>query len=133
VAAAGLGVARHHPRPAFPKSRGLESPRDQRLLGGVELGECAVATSGDYQQPFSDDLRHHHIIDPRCGESPPQLAGATILAPNAMMADALATAVMVLGPAQGKALVTQIPDVEAYLVTKELDVTSTAGFPLFSV
>jgi FAD:protein FMN transferase len=88
----------------------------------------AVATSGDYRHTFSNDFRHHHIIDPRRGQSPPELAGVTVTAPSALDADALSTALMVMGTADGLALIERLPHVEALLVSKTLDVYQSSGF-----
>ncbi len=100
------------------------------LLGRIEAEEVAVATSGDYFQPFTPDLSLHHILDPRTGRSPPELASATVIAPTAARADALATLAMVLGPRAGRAMVEEQPDCEACLVTKGSEVVCTSGFRL---
>jgi len=77
-----------------------------------------VATSGDYRQFYSSDYRHHHIIDPRTGRSAPRPAGVTVLAPTAMLADALATAAMVLEPKTALDLVARYPGCCIRSVTK---------------
>lgn len=89
----------------------------------------SAATSGDYVHKFTTDYRLHHIIDPRTGVSPPDLATATILAPTAADADALSTALMVLGPASGLSLAERLPHVEALIMTKNLTIQRTSGFP----
>ena len=113
-----------------PWKIGIQSPRQEQpgLLAQINLSDQAVATSGDYFQYFSADLRNHHIIDPRVGASSPELASATILSANAMVSDALATAVMVLGVDAGFALLDSLDGVEGYLVSKSLDKYRTAGF-----
>ena len=66
----------------------------------------AVATSGDYRQTRSgtDGVRMTHIIDPRTGRPVRhRLASATVVASTAILADAYATALMVLGEADGLA------------------------------
>jgi thiamine biosynthesis lipoprotein len=82
---------------------GLRAPRAGQPHKPViiEVSDKAVATSGDYLQPFTPDLKHHHIIHPGSGFSPLELASCTITAPNVALADSLATAVMVLGKADG--------------------------------
>ena len=60
----------------------------------------SVATSSDAYSAFTADLRHHHIFDPRSGESPAQLASVTVLAPSCALADAL-TKVMFMGDLAG--------------------------------
>jgi len=62
-----------------------------------------MATSGDYRNYFEvDGVRFSHTIDPRTGRPiNHKLASITILSDTSMEADALATAIMVLGPAEG--------------------------------
>ncbi|MCB8984491.1 MAG: FAD:protein FMN transferase [Ardenticatenaceae bacterium] len=100
----------------------------QRLLRVFPISVQAVATSGDYMYRFSQDFRQHHIIDPRTGTSPTDLASVTVVAPSATDADALSTAVMVLGSEAGLELAARLAHVEA-LVTKALEIRQTAGFP----
>lgn len=114
---------------------GVQSPRQGQaaLLSKFNLQDQAAATSGDYLQPFSADLRQHHILDPRTGYSAPELASATIIAPSAMLADGLATAAMVLGPAATMQMVDRLPNCDAYLVTKELQIFKTASLDTSTV
>ncbi len=110
---------------------GIRRPRaGATLQARFEACDLAVATSGDYMQPFTGDYRQHHILDPRTGRSAPELASATVVAPNAATADALATLAMVLGPRRGRALLEDLPGCEGYLVAKDLEVTRTSGFVL---
>jgi FAD:protein FMN transferase len=111
---------------------GVTHPRQAAgggILGALSLTNRALASSGDYMHAFSQDWRHHHILDPRSGVSPAELAGATVLAPTAADADALSTAMMVLGPQAGLNLVERLPHVEALLVTKEMKLVRSSGFP----
>ena len=64
----------------------------------------AVATSADHRSTFSPDRRHHHILDPATGDSPPALSSVTVLAPSAMQADALTKVMFIAGPARIPAL-----------------------------
>lgn len=109
---------------------GLQNPRPQvaRKLVVIEAENMAVATSGDYYQPFSADLRLHHILDPRTGLSSPELASCTVTAPNAALADGLATACMVLGSDEATDLLKSFPGCEGYFVGKDLRVRKTTGF-----
>lgn len=117
---------------AQPWQVGVAHPRPTDATGIVarlQLTSGAVATSGDYAHRFDDAGLHHHIIDPRTGHSPTELASVTVLAPRAADADALSTTVMVLGPDRGLALVETLPHTEALLITKTLDVIRSTGFP----
>lgn len=91
--------------------------------------DLAVATSGDYLNAFTIDHELHHIIDPRTLRSPAELSSATALAPTAMAADALSTALLVLGVDAGLALAESLPGVEALLITKDDRRVATSGFP----
>jgi thiamine biosynthesis lipoprotein len=91
-------------------------------------GRC-LATSGDYATAFSDDFRLNHLFDPRTGRSPESLASVSIAAPTGMAADALSTAVFVLGPRRGLALVDSTPGADALFVLKNGRMLKTEGFP----
>lgn len=113
-----------------PWKIGVLSPRHQdKLLTRVAVSDKALATSGDYLRSFSEDFKHHHIVDPQRGHSSPELASVTILATSGMLADGYATAVMVLGLDRGKQLIESLPRVEALMVTKSLQRVTTPGFP----
>lgn len=127
--AGGDLVAAGRRRDGRPWRIGMRHPRPgASLLGRFEGSEVAVATSGDYMQPFSSDLAQHHILDPRTGRSAPELASATVVAPNAATADALATLTMVLGSRRGRDLLEALPGCEGCLVSKTLETTRTSGF-----
>lgn len=72
----------------------------QQIIGISDLG---MATSGDYRNFFeTGGARYSHIIDPTTGRPVTHTTvSATVLAENAMMADAWATAMLVLGRARG--------------------------------
>jgi thiamine biosynthesis lipoprotein len=110
---------------------GINHPRNNAagLISQINIQNLALATSGDYQNHFSTDFSQHHILNPQTGESPPELASVTVLASTALDADALSTAVMVLGPDAGLKLVKNLPGTEALIVTKELAIYTSQGFP----
>jgi thiamine biosynthesis lipoprotein len=74
----------------------------------------AVATSGNYER-FVEiaGIRYAHIIDPRSGKPVTGLAGVTVVASSALLADALSTTLFVLGPEKGKEFLKQYPGCEA--------------------
>lgn len=88
----------------------------------------AMATSGNYRNFFVlDGVTYHHVIDPRTGmPARDRVVAATVLAADCMTADALATALMVLEPQAGLALINSMPTVECLLLLKP----DTAGEPL---
>ena len=80
---------------------GIRHPRQEgALIEVLHVSDMAVCTSGDYERrgPRGDG---HHLIDPQRGASVDTVASVTVIAPTAMVADALATAAFVLGPARG--------------------------------
>ncbi len=97
--------ARGHNRHGKPWQIAVESPvADTRTVRRVvPLENIAMATSGDYRNYFEKGgVRYCHIIDPRTGKPVShRLASVTVLAPECAQADALATALMVLGPEAG--------------------------------
>lgn len=68
----------------------------------VSLTDSAIATSGNYRNFFIDDGQHYsHSIDPRTGNPVThQLVSVSVAAKSAMMADALSTALMIMGPVE---------------------------------
>lgn len=69
---------------------GIEDPRDEaRLLLALRSDGRSLATSADNRTVFSADHKHHHIFNPATGDSPPALSSVSVLAPSAMLADAL--------------------------------------------
>jgi thiamine biosynthesis lipoprotein len=69
----------------------------------VKLNDVGVATSGDYRNYFEKEgRRYSHTIDPKSGRPVThKLASVTVVHPSTMYADAMATALMVLGPGAG--------------------------------
>ncbi len=109
---------------------GIRDPRGEPddYFAVVILDEGSVSTSGDYERFFIDHgVRYHHILDPRTGRPATSLRSATVVARDATLADALSTAVMVLGVERGLALIATFPGVEALLVDARGEVHATQG------
>ena len=102
---------------------GIEKPLDdQRTVQTiVALDNTGMATSGDYRNYFEKDgIRYSHTIDPSTGKPITQkLASVTVLHPSAMTADAMATALLVLGPEQGFELAVKENISALFLVRKK--------------
>ena len=85
-------------------------------LTTVRLRSTSVATSGSYQRWYAvNGERRSHILDPRTGRPADGVAGATVIAPDGVTANVLATSLCVLGPA-GLGLVADIPGAAALLI-----------------
>ncbi|MCJ7659485.1 MAG: FAD:protein FMN transferase, partial [Anaerolineales bacterium] len=98
-----------------------------RTLVAICAQDQAAATSGDYMHTFTTDA-HHHIYDPITGGEQPVMASATVVSSTVSHADALATAVIGLGPNDVTQLFKRTPRCESYLVTKETITIMTTGF-----
>ena len=93
------------------------SPADNAPpLTRIRLKNAAVATSGGYLRTYTANGRKHsHILDPRTGRPADDVAQATVIAPDATVANALATALCVLGPKAGLRLA-GMSDVDALVI-----------------
>ena len=114
-----------------PWNVGIRNPRaqDGSSLGVLEIRDKTVVTSGDYERYFEEDgLRYHHILDPQTGY-PAQsgLISVTVVSDTSMEADALSTAVFILGLAKGLELVQSMAGVDAILITEDREIYITSG------
>ena len=105
-----------------------EAPTRQFL----SLANTALATSGDsFQRAEIGGVRYSHIVDPRTGIGMTDHGLVTVIAPSAMLADALSTAVSVLGPEDGTTLAAR-HGAEVWILRKPgsaVEETRSAGFP----
>lgn len=101
-----------------PWTIGVQHPRAPgELFAVLELQSGAVATSGDYERYFVvDGVRYFHILDPKTGRPARGLVSVTVTAPSCILADAYATAVFVLGPERGMALLEADDELEGLLI-----------------
>ncbi len=104
-----------------PWTVGIRHPRESHaLLTRVTLTDAALCTSGDYERRVADDdAGEHHVLDPITGASPRDVISASVIAPTAMVADALGTAAFVLGCTDGVALLKR-HELRACLVDAQL-------------
>jgi FAD:protein FMN transferase len=98
---------------------GIQDPTDKaKIMGTLSVGQGAVVTSGNYERYSEiDGKRYSHIIDPRTG-SPVgnEIVSVTVVGGSAASADAMATALMVLGLEEGIALVKKVDGMDAVFV-----------------
>lgn len=112
-----------------PFKIGLQHPREKKLLGEAYLYDGAVATSGDYERFFvKNGVRYHHILDPKTGFPARGSQSVTLIAKDPTTADALSTAVFVLGPEKGMALIEELENVEGVIVDEAGKVRVSKGF-----
>ncbi len=92
----------------------------QNVLGTVRLRDEALGTSGSGKQFFHfRGKRYSHIIDPRTGRPAEGLCSATVIAPSAAVADALATALFVMGRQSASEFLDRHQDIAAILTHQE--------------
>jgi len=115
-----------------PWEVGIAHPRDPgALVGRLHLEKGAVATSGDYFRFFErDGVRYHHILDPATGMPARRSVAVTVIADNAMDADALATGLFVMGPEKGLELVERLPGIAALIIGPDLRPHASRHFPV---
>jgi thiamine biosynthesis lipoprotein len=101
-----------------PWSIGIQNPREsEKMLTRISVSNMAVATSGDYERFFIyEGKRYHHIFNPKNGFPTEGCQSVTIVAKDCITADALATAVFVLGPEKGYSLCQKLDGVECLIV-----------------
>ena len=101
----------------------LKTASANAIYKALELENQAMATSGDYRNfEIINGRAYSHIIDPRSGY-PVQhgVVSTSVVAPNCTLADGLATALMVMGPEKGIALLNRLDEVEGLVIVQKAD------------
>lgn len=99
----------------------IPDPKNRAHSAAVfNIPSGAIVTSGDYENYLLiDGVRYSHIVDPRTGHPVRLLKSVTVICPNPELGDALATAISVLGPIDGVALIDQLIGVECLVIDGE--------------
>jgi thiamine biosynthesis lipoprotein len=81
---------------------GIQHPREPRHFAFVEIEDGSLATSGDYEHTWVHEGRtYHHILDPKTGYPSTRTSSVTLIASTGLWADAIDTAVFIMGPERG--------------------------------
>ena len=107
----------------------------EQIYSVVSVSNQAMATSGNYRNfKEYDNVPYSHIINPRTGRpTQSNIASVTVVAPNCMDADALATALNVMEVEEGLELVESLDGFEAFWIIKEneeLRSVPSSGMPI---
>lgn len=99
----------------------ITNPMDKnKAFALLPIEHGAVVTSGDYEKFVNfNGKRYAHIIDPRTGYPATGIISATVFAPKAELADALATSIFVMGIDVGIDRINQLPNIECIIVDEQ--------------
>ncbi len=116
-------------KPEGPWSIGIRHPRDpEKIMARISAADKAIATSGDYQKFFTyQGKRYHHILNPTNGFPAEGCQSVTVLHKEGAMADALATAIFVLGPEKGYSLCQKLDGVDCLIVDEQGKIIFSPG------
>lgn len=109
---------------------GVQHPRQSDgVIAKLALSEWdTMETSGDYQRfIMKDGIRYSHILDPRTGWQPRQIASVTTINTSSTDGDILGTGIFILGVEKGLQLLKQFPGNEAIIVTNDGQIIITPG------
>jgi len=103
----------------------IENPEinnsNNNVRWAVPLNNMSMATSGDYRNFYEiDNERYSHEIDPRSGyPAQTKIASATVIASSCIDADALATALIIMGIDKAMNLIEKTNNIEAFLIIRK--------------
>jgi thiamine biosynthesis lipoprotein len=100
----------------------------EKAFGLLPITNGAVVTSGNYEKyVIFNSKRYTHIIDPRSGYPSSEIISATVFAPSAELADALATSIFVMGSEVGINRINQLPKIECIIIDNKGNIHKSKG------
>ncbi len=103
--------------------------QNAKPLATTQFRNMAIVTSGSYERFYTiNGRKYSHILDPRNGQPAQNVISATVIATDTPMANALATALCVLPPAEGIRLINTTDGAECLIVTSNGGKLRSAGF-----
>ena len=108
----------------------IQDPSKHKEFPSVfKLMQGAVATSGNYEVYYDREKVFHHIVNGKTGHSPQQSTSVTVMAPTAMDADILSTAIFVMEPEVGIRYINSRPGYECFVVDHQGRTVKSDGWP----
>ena len=108
---------------------GIRKPFTEEILLNMPLENKSAVTSGIYERYIEKGGEiYHHVLDPATGYGVKnELSSVTVIGNNSADCDALSTACLLLGTEKGKAIIENTAETEAVFISREGDITLTAG------
>ena len=109
---------------------GIQHPRKpEQIIVSLDIKDKGIATTGDYQRYFiKNKARYHHILNPQNGWPTNKTISATVVADTVMDADALSTALFILGTKKGIDFINSLDRVEGMIVSDRGYASYSSGF-----
>ncbi len=110
----------------------ITNPMDKnKAFALLPLKDNAVVTSGNYEKYVTfNGIRYTHIIDPRTGYPAVGIISATVFAPKAEIADALATSIFVMGKDVGIDFINQLPKIECIVIDEKGEIFTSKNIEI---
>lgn len=108
---------------------GIKHPRaEHKTAVHLPLSNEAISTSGDYERYFiEDDIRYHHIINPKTGDSARKVVSVSVIGQDPTYVDALSTTIFVMGLQEGMNLINRMPAFEAIIIDNQQTMHFSTG------
>lgn len=113
-----------------PWKVGVRNPRNDGYMASLAFTEeTGISTSGDYERFFEvNGVRYHHLLDPRTGYPARGLMSVSVITRDPVRADALSTALFVMGPRRAMEFVKGRPGLDAILVDSKGEILNSREF-----
>ena len=106
----------------------IRDPRGDGMLAVMDFTGGCLFTSGDYERyRVVDGRRYTHVVDPRTGHTVDHIISSTVVGSDPAVCDGLATALMVLKPAEIPRILGRFPGYEALVVMRSMKAYATPG------
>lgn len=111
---------------------GITNPANKnKIFSWFDIDDQAVVTSGNYEKYVNfNGVRYTHIINPKTGYPSSGIVSATVFAPKAELADALATSIFVMGTTVGIDMINQLKGIECVVVDDKNKIHSSNGIQI---